>query len=126
VTTIDIRLQHEIGWLSERLTLTLFPKERYYDSLSGRGSRTQPLNWEEDTVRLSYRCALVRYLPHMVQKLWTLFMQNQARATVNSNCSHLPHTYVWATNTPMLAKAVVFEKRGSLRSEHELMSEYLF
>jgi len=33
----------------------LLPKERYGDPLNGRGSNTEPYNWEADTATLSYR-----------------------------------------------------------------------
>jgi len=44
------------SFLLGRLRWTLLRKERYGESLSGRGSNTQPFNWEADTLQLSYRC----------------------------------------------------------------------
>ena len=40
-------------FLLRRLRWTLLPKEHYGESLSGRGSNTQPSNWETDTLPLS-------------------------------------------------------------------------
>jgi len=39
----------EMRFLPEQLRWTLLPKERYGNSLSGRGSNTQASNWEVDT-----------------------------------------------------------------------------
>jgi len=44
VTAIGGRPKPEICFLPGRLGWTLLPKERYGDSLSGRGSNTQPSN----------------------------------------------------------------------------------
>jgi len=41
------------GWGENLLT-----KQRYGDSLSGRGSNSQPYSWEPDTMALSYRRSL--------------------------------------------------------------------
>jgi len=41
--------------LPGRLRWMLLPKERYGDSLGGRGSITQPSNWEVDNLSLSYQ-----------------------------------------------------------------------
>jgi len=35
-----------------QLKRTILPKKRYSDSLSGRGSNTQPTSWEADTLPL--------------------------------------------------------------------------
>jgi len=43
----------ELHFLPGQLRWTLLPKERYGNSLSGRGSNTQPFNWEADTLPLS-------------------------------------------------------------------------
>ena len=48
VTAIGGRLKLEMFFLSGRLRGTLLPKERYGDSLRGRGSNTQPFHWEAD------------------------------------------------------------------------------
>jgi len=51
LTAIGGRPKPEICFLPGRLGRTLLPKERYGDSLSGRGSITQPSNLEADTLR---------------------------------------------------------------------------
>jgi len=56
VTAISDRPKPGLCFLLGRLKWTLLPKERYGKSLSGRGSNTQPSNWQADT-SLSY------YLP---------------------------------------------------------------
>jgi len=54
LTTVGGNLNNAL--LSGRLRWTLLPKERYGESLfSGRGSNTQPSNWEADTILPSYR-----------------------------------------------------------------------
>jgi len=55
VTAIDGRLKPEIFFLHGRLRWTLLLKERYGDSFCGRGSNTQPSNWEADTLPQGYR-----------------------------------------------------------------------
>jgi len=45
VTAIKGRPTPEIRLFPEQLRLTLLPKERYGDSLSGRWSNTIPSNW---------------------------------------------------------------------------------
>ena len=55
MTAIGSRPKPEICFLSGLLRWTFLPKERYGDPLSGRGSNTEPYNWEADTVTLSYR-----------------------------------------------------------------------
>jgi len=54
VTAIGGRPKPELCSLPGRLRWTLLPKEHYGNSLSGRGSKTQPSNWEADTLPLSY------------------------------------------------------------------------
>ena len=55
VTAVSGRPKPEICPLPGRFGWTLLPKECYGSSLSGRGSTTQPSNWEADTLPLSYR-----------------------------------------------------------------------
>jgi len=47
-----------------RLRWNLLPKERYGDSLSGRGSNSQPSRWEAETLPLSY------HRPDSVHSKW--------------------------------------------------------
>jgi len=50
VTAVGGRPKPELCFLPGRLRWTLFPKERYGNSLSGCRSNTQPSNWEPDTL----------------------------------------------------------------------------
>jgi len=54
VTAISGRPKPELCFFPGRC----LPKERYGNSLSGRGSNSQPSNWEADTLLLYYggRC----------------------------------------------------------------------
>jgi len=55
VTAIVDRPKPEICFLPGRLMRKLFAQRGYGDSLTGRGSTTQPSNWEADTLSLNYR-----------------------------------------------------------------------
>jgi len=44
------RPKPKLCFLPGRLRWTLLPKERYGDSLSGRGSNTQPSNWDVESL----------------------------------------------------------------------------
>jgi len=44
----------EISFVPGKWRWTFLPKERYGDTLSGRGSNIQPSNWEADTLPLHY------------------------------------------------------------------------
>jgi len=50
VTAIGGRPKPELWFLPGRLRWTILLMERYGNSLSGRGSNTQPYNWEADTL----------------------------------------------------------------------------
>jgi len=64
VVAIGGRPKPEICFLLGQLGWMPLPKERYSNSLSGRGSNTQPFNWEADTLPLS-SC-----LPFVKQPIW--------------------------------------------------------
>jgi len=55
VTAIGGKPKPEIYFLPGRLKWALLPKERFGDSLSGRGSNVQPSNWEADILPLINR-----------------------------------------------------------------------
>jgi len=54
VTEIGGRRMPELCFLPGRLRWTILPKERYGESLSGRGSNTQPSNCEADIYQWSF------------------------------------------------------------------------
>ena len=54
VTAVSGWPKPKICPLPEPLRWTVLPKERYGNFLNGRGSNTQPSNWEGDTLPLSY------------------------------------------------------------------------
>jgi len=54
VTAVGGWPKPEFCFMPRQLRWTLLPKERYGNSLNGRGSNTQPSNWEADTLSLSY------------------------------------------------------------------------
>jgi len=58
VMAIGGRPKPELCFLLRQLRWTLLPKERYGNSLSGRGSNTQPSRREADTLPLSYCCSI--------------------------------------------------------------------
>jgi len=49
LTAIGDKLNPEVYFFPRWLRWTLLPKERDGDSLIGRGSNTQPSNWETNT-----------------------------------------------------------------------------
>ena len=75
VTALGGKPKPEICTSPRRLRWTLLPKERYGDSLSGRGSNTRPSNWEVDILPPSY-CR-----PKVV-----CHVQTKARASIYRSC----------------------------------------
>jgi len=63
----------ELCFLSGRLRWTLLPKEHYGDSLSGRGSTTQP--YDLACLHGAFHCGLIVTF----SRLWLLFSESHLR-----------------------------------------------